>query len=276
MNNEVSVLFNKNLKSDHRVPTYLLTESGSNNQFDQISGVNNFCNWIMNLKIFNLTCKFYSIASFSRINTMNPNKCYFRHIQYETEDKIDISFLLKVENSVRQFNFSRNPTESLETLAVRISTNVQKAIKKANKKKGTAEQPNVEVTFSNAGDNPLPQETLCQDLFHLREPLKLQIYDQYYEVHFNSPWIVNINLPQSIMAGFPVHPEHMVTHFVTKEKTTFNWYKGVAINENGKEINDIHIKWEFIGTGPSYIPCPQDIGKKLKLACIPGSKCLPT
>lgn len=226
----------------------------------------------MNLKPFNLSCKFYSIVSFSRKNTMNLNKCYFRHIQNNTENKIDISFLLKLENSVRQFNFSRNPTESLETLAVRISANVEKAIKKVNKKKRNVEQPNVEVNFFNARDNPLPQETLCQDLFHLREPVKLKIYDQYYEPLFNAPLIVNISLPQSIMAGFPIYPEHMVTHFVKKEKTTFNWYTGAAINESGKEINDIHIKWEFVDTGPSYTPCPQDIGKKLKLECLPGSK----
>lgn len=223
----------------------------------------------MNLKFFKWTYKFYSIASISRKNTMNLNKCYFRQIQYENEDRVDISFLLKLENSVRQFNFSRNPTESLETLAVRISTNVQKAIKKAHKKKGNAEQSNIEVSFFNATD-PLPQKTLCQDLFFLREPLKLQIHDQYYEVLFNAPWIVNINLPQNIMAGYPIYPEHMVTHFVDKEKTTFNWYKGAAMNENGKENNPTHIKWEFVGTGPFYTPCPQDIGKKLKLECIPG------
>lgn len=203
---------------------------------------------------------------------MNLHKCYFRHIQNETENKIDISFLLTVKNSVRQFNLSRNPTESLESLAVRISANVQKAIKKGYKKKVNPEEPNIEVSFFNDRDNPLPQETLCQDLFHLKEPLRLKIYDQYYEALFNAPWIVSVNLPQSILAGFPVYPEHMVTHFVDKEKTTFNWYKGAAINENGKEINDIHIKWEFVINGPSYTPCSQDIGEKLKLECIPGSK----
>lgn len=207
---------------------------------------------------------------------MNLNKCYFRHIQNKTDDKIDISFLLKVENSVRQFNFSRSPMETLETLTVRISTNVQKAMKKAHKKKGNATQPNIEVNFFIDRDNPLPEKTVCQDLFHLREPLKLKVYDQYYEALFNAPWIVNMNLPQSILAGFLVHPEHMVTHFVDDEKTTFNWYKGTSMNESGKEINDIHIKWEFVGTGPSYTPCPQDIGKKLKLECIPGSKYLLT
>lgn len=214
--------------------------------------------------------KFYSIASVSRKSIMNLNKCYFRHLQNETEDKVDISFLLKVENSVRQFNFSRNPTESLETLAMRISTNVQKAVKKAHKKKASAEQSNIEVSFFNATDNPLPQNTLCKDLFHLRGPLKLKIYEQYYEALFNAPWIANINLPQCILAGFPLHPEHMVTYFVVKEKTIFNWYKGAVINENGKETSDIHIKWEFVDSGPFYIPGPQDIGKKLKLECIPG------
>lgn len=224
----------------------------------------------MNIKFLKWVCKYSSIASISRRNTMNLNKCYFRHIQNETEDKIDISFLLKVENSVRQFNFSRNPTESLETLAARISINVQKAIKKVNKKKGNTEQSNIEVYFFNATDNPVPQKTLCQDLFHVAEPLKLKIYDQFYEAVFNAPWVVSINLPQSILAGFPVYPAHFVTHFVDKKKTTFNWYRGAALNENGKEISDIHIIWELVGTGPSYTPSNQDIGKKLKLECIPG------
>lgn len=230
----------------------------------------------MNLKLFNWACKYYSsLASISRQNIMNQNKCYFRHIRNETEDKIDISFLFKVENSVRQFNFSRSPTESLKSLATRISTNVQKAIKKANKKKKNAEESNIEVNFVTAKDNPVPQQTLCKDLFNLGDPLKLKIYDQLYEAVFNAPWVVNINLPQSILAGFPVYPEHFVSHFIDKSKTTFNWYIGTAFNENGNEISDIHITWELVGNGRFYTPSPQDISKKLKLECIPGSIYLP-
>lgn len=50
----------------------------------------------------------------------------------------------------------------------------------------------------------------------------------------------------------------MVTNFVDKDKFTFIWYKG----ENDKVNNDVHLKWKFVGSGPSYIPCSQDIGKK--------------
>lgn len=202
---------------------------------------------------------------------MNLNKCYFRHIVNETEDKIGVSFLLKVENSVRQFNFGLNPSENLETLAERIGTSVQQAIKETNKKKENAQLSKIDVYFFDAQDKPLAQKTLCRDLFNLKEQLKLKIYDQYYEVLFNVPWVVNINLPQNIMTGFPVYPEDLVTNFVDTEKSTFNWYKG----ENDKEIVLFcHMKWEFVGSGPSYTPCSQDIGKKLKLRCIPGLKYL--
>lgn len=76
---------------------------------------------------------------------MNLSKYYFRHIVNEIEDKIGASFLLKVENSARQFNFGLNPSENLETLAERIGTNVQKAIKETNTEKENAELSKINV-----------------------------------------------------------------------------------------------------------------------------------
>ncbi|XP_049869288.1 2',5'-phosphodiesterase 12 [Pectinophora gossypiella] len=224
----------------------------------------------MVLRLRRWTYKFYSVFSISRTKTMNLEKCYFRHIQ--EEDKIDITFLFKVKDSMRQFNFSRKPTENLLTLFTRISTNVQKAVNKANKKKKKEDDLKIEVNFYDVKNNPIPEQATCQELFSYEGPLKLKVYDQEYEAIFNAPWIVSINLPQSILAGFPIYPENFCTYYTEKQTTIFNWYRGLPVNENGNVISDCHIKWDLVGNGFTYIPTAQDIGMKLKLECIPGNK----
>lgn len=202
---------------------------------------------------------------------MNLDKCYFRHIQ--SEEKVDITFLLKVKDSVRQFNFSRKPSETLETLLARIGTNVQKAVDKANKKKGKSEKSAINIKFYDALNKQIPENSTCHELFDLDGPLKLQIYDQVYEAVFNVPWVVSINLPQSILAGFPIYPENLIMQYADKEQSVFNWYSGISVNEGGNEISENHVKWELKGSGFSYTPSTDDVGMKIKVECIPGEHC---
>ncbi|XP_026738408.1 2',5'-phosphodiesterase 12-like [Trichoplusia ni] len=95
--------------------------------------------------------------------------------------------------------------------------------------------------------------------------------DNLYEVIFNSPWVVSMNLPQSILAGFPVYPENLELQYAVHEKCKFTWYKGSVLNDFGNEFNDRHIKWGLAGNTFIYTPPAQDIGLKLKLECLPGN-----
>ncbi|KAI8427746.1 hypothetical protein MSG28_002173 [Choristoneura fumiferana] len=218
-------------------------------------------------RVFSLSRKLYATSSISKTRTMNIEKCYFR--LNKLEDKVDLTFLLKVKETVRQFNFSRKPTESIENLRTRIGANVQKVVKKGIKKNSSCELQEVEVRFINGNNEHLPDTINCSDLFSLQEPLKLQVLDHFYEVVFNVPWIDSVSLPQSILSGFAVYPEHFTSQNTKKNECVFNWYTGVVQNDKGNKLSEIHIQWELVGCSHKYVPSVHDIGKKLKLECIP-------
>ncbi|CAK1549831.1 unnamed protein product [Leptosia nina] len=198
---------------------------------------------------------------------MNVNKCYFRHIP--DEDKIDISFLLQIKESIRQFNLSRKSSEHIESLCARIGTNVQKVVNKKSKKKDGKEDITVVVKIFDDKNNLLPEKYTCLELFQLEGPLKVKINDHIYDIVFNSPWIVNFNLPRSILVGFPVYPENLETCYSDKKLSVFNWYRGLVVNDKGNIIIDNHIDWKFIKSSFYYTPISDDIKMKLKLECIP-------
>lgn len=221
--------------------------------------ITRFCNWSHRL---------YSVLKISKTTTHNMDKCYFRYV--EQEEKVDITFLFKVKDSARQFNFSRNPSESVQTLLTRIETNIRKAINKAHKKKKNAvDDIEIEIKLYDT-DNPVPDAYTCKEIFNLKGPLNIKIYDTVYEAVFNAPWILNISLPQCILVGFMVYPDHFQTHYADKKECICKWYKGSDVNDKGNTVSDIHIKWELVGNGFTYTPTTQDVGMKLKLECTPS------
>ncbi|XP_063838831.1 2',5'-phosphodiesterase 12 isoform X1 [Ostrinia nubilalis] len=210
----------------------------------------------------------FSSLNISKTKAMNSEKCYFRYIQ--KEETVDITFLYKIKDSVRQFNFSRKPTETLQNVFVRIATNIQKAIKKADKKKAKEGLNDIEIKLVNV-HNDISEQSSCLDLFNTKEPIHLKFGDQMFRAVFNAPWVVNINLPQSILMGFPVYPDHLALQYASKETSLFKWYTGFDKNEKGNEMSPFHIKWELVGESYTYTPTAQDVGKKLKIECIPGN-----
>ncbi|XP_075992185.1 2',5'-phosphodiesterase 12 [Anticarsia gemmatalis] len=213
--------------------------------------------------------RFFSTV-ISKSSAMNMNRCYFRYVQQE--DKIDISFLLDIKGSARQFNFSRNPSESLQILLGRIKTNIQKVINKANKKKKNSENDeDIQIQFCDADNKVIDEHSTCKELFQYSGPVKLKMLNNEYEVVFNSPWVLTMNLPQSILAGFPVYPENFETQYTKFDKCLFKWYTSITTNSQGRELNDSHLKWNLTGNTYSYTPSTEDIGMKLKLECTPGN-----
>ncbi|XP_053619653.1 2',5'-phosphodiesterase 12 isoform X2 [Plodia interpunctella] len=212
--------------------------------------------------------KLHTLVSISKTKAMNLEKCYFRYVQ--DEERIDISFLLKVKDSVRQFNFSRKPTEQLETTLNRIGANINKVIKKGGKKKNT-DIPDVEVRIFDNKNEAIGAKSTCMDLFSLQTPIKLKVDDQVYEAVFNVPWVVSVSLPACVLAGFPVQPEHLVLQHADRGRCRYHWFRGLSVNDKGNEIIENHIKWELVGESFSYTPTNDDVGKKLKLECTPGN-----
>ncbi|XP_068620853.1 2',5'-phosphodiesterase 12 [Battus philenor] len=224
----------------------------------------------MNLRLTSLTRK-YSIIKVSKTCIMNTNKCYFRYIQ--GDEKIDISFKFKVENSLRQFNFSRRHNENIQSLISRIETNVQKYLtkKKGKKDKANVDNNKIKIALLDRNDQEISGDHTCMDLFTMNGPLKLEILNNFYEVVFNAPCILNITLPKSLLVGFPVYPENFKTIYTLPKHSSFKWFKGHCFNDKGNGISDIHIKWMLVGNNYSYVPNTEDVGMKLKLECIPGN-----
>lgn len=218
--------------------------------------------------LLNWSQRFYS-AVISKSKTMNMNRCYFRYVPQE--DKVDISLLLDIKGSVRQFNFSRKPSESLQVLLGRIKTNVLKVVNKGNKKKKNSEcVDDIQVELCDSNNQVINEQSTCKELFSRNDPVILKLLNKDYEVIFNSPWVLSMNLPQSILAGFPVYPENFETQYTKHEKCLFEWYKGLPTNDKGQDINETHIKWSEVGNSYIYTPSTEDIGMKLKLQCTPG------
>lgn len=215
-----------------------------------------------------LSQRLYSTVRLSS-RTMNTNRCYFRYVQQE--DKVDISFLLDIKGTVRQFNFSRNPSESIQVLLHRIKTNILKVVNKANKKKKSEESEDIPLKLYSNNNEIINENSTCKELFTWNSPVKLKMLDKEYEVVFNSPWVLNLSLPQSILAGFPVYPEHFETQYAKQQKCLFHWYTGQDKNDQGNKISEMHIKWNLNCENYFYIPTVKDIGMKLKLECIPGN-----
>lgn len=202
---------------------------------------------------------------------MKSNKCYFRYTQ--KEEKVDITFLLDIKGSARQFNFSRKPTETLQVLLNRMKTNIQKVIDKGNKKKKVSKEDGegaLQLELYDSNGVLINENSTCNNLFNMKGPIKLKMSDSFYEVVFNSPWVVSMNLPQSILAGFPVQPQNLETQYAEQDKCTFNWYKGLPLNEKGQSVSEKQIQWKLTGNKFIYTPDTQDVGMKLKLECIPG------
>lgn len=195
------------------------------------------------------------------------NKCYFRYM--EQEEKVDISFIFQVKDSARQFNFSRNPSEAVQTLSTRIEANIKKAISKTMKKKNAANEIEIGLKLYDT-TGPIPDTYTCKELFNIKAPINIKIYDTVYEAVFNAPWVLNISLPQSLLVGFTVIPENFQTLYAVQDECIYTWYKGLDVNDKGKTVSEIHIKWELVGNGFTYTPTPQDVGMKLKLECIPS------
>lgn len=223
------------------------------------------------IRYLNIARNLCSVANISKYNKMNMDKCYFRYIQ--ADEAVDITFLSNIKDSVRQFNFSRKPTETLQTLFLRISTNMQKAIKKAYKKKAP-EASDVNVQLMDLSDDSINEQSTCLDLFKAVGPVHLKINNHIYEAVFNPPWVSSLQLPHIILSGFPVYPEHVTVQYANIDLCLFKWYKGCSLKHIKNELNESQKEWALVKEGVSYTPTAQDIGMTLKVECTPGKWCV--
>ncbi|XP_044752653.1 2',5'-phosphodiesterase 12 [Coccinella septempunctata] len=193
---------------------------------------------------------------------LKMDKAYFRKL----EDLQQFSFTFQYENAElkvnRQFNFVRQISEPLSAFLTRLETNVDKVIKKKNKKKDPTTIPsNLNIGFTVNGMNV--QNGTCEEIFTLTNAVQLRILDKVFDVIINSPWIDSLGIPSSILAGFPTYPNKFEAYNTDSKESDFIWYT----SKDGKT-------WSEQAKGFMFTPGNDLIDCYLKLSCTPRHKSL--
>ncbi|XP_055913295.1 2',5'-phosphodiesterase 12 [Eupeodes corollae] len=212
------------------------------------------------------------------------NKVYFRNEPGTTELQISFRYKNPEKNVDREFNFCRTMDENIDDALVRIRNNISKELNKKSKKKQKKSKQSQEDTSSNIP--PVVQNSESQEvavdfikcneklssitfaeMISDSKELSLKVFDENLEVVVNNPWVCNLVLPQSILAGFIVYPSKMELQFSERKHSIGTWYKGKKPSSGNLQ----QIEWIKCGIGLSYTTSTADIGYLIKLELQPGN-----
>lgn len=161
----------------------------------------------------------------------------------------------------------RDQDEPLGRALARISHNITKNQGKGKKKKQQrveeqSDTPQVRLLF---GEEAVEESVLNSEAW--TDGAVLCVGELQYTVLRNPPSLTSAELPRSVMAGFPVCPK-LQLEFANMEDCEFTWFK-----ENpGADSDD---NWTEVGSGRVFVPSNEDIGRRLRLRCLPkdGTRC---
>lgn len=96
----------------------------------------------------------------------------------------------------------------------------------------------------------------------------LKIGDAIYEVHFNTPFVRNLTLPDYIICGCILRP-HFMFECATLEDSIFTWYRSRhnVVDNDGCDTTE----WIKVGHTFHYLVSSEDVGCYLKVVCSPRS-----
>ncbi|KAM9374723.1 2',5'-phosphodiesterase 12 [Phaethornis superciliosus] len=193
-----------------------------------------------------------------------------------SEPKLSLRLVLP-DGSAR--HMQRDQAEPLGRALARIATNTAKGHAKAAKKskkaraedgsagEAAAETPAVRL-FTRDGEavaEEVPNAAAWQD------GAVLQIGEAQYRVERNPPALTELQLPRSLLAGFPVCPK-VSTEFAAPQHCLFRWYRQQRPEADGEAAaGDGGPGWvEVAGTERVFTPSNALVGLRLKLRCTPG------
>ncbi|KAF3690268.1 2',5'-phosphodiesterase 12 [Channa argus] len=186
------------------------------------------------------------------------------------EPKLTISFSLDGSHK----HMLRDQDEPLGKALVRISSGAIKSQGKAKKsKKNQVQQPckaSEPVVVKLYLDGHEVPDTV-QNSEAWQDGAVLQVGNVKYSVQRNPPILTTVELPVSLLAGFPVCPK-LEVEFGNIEDCEFTWYKAnipATSTEAAGEGQAQDTSWIQVGCGRVHIPSNQDIGCRLKLLCTP-------
>lgn len=60
--------------------------------------------------------------------------------------------------------------------------------------------------------------------------LILRILEDDFKITYNLPWVVNVALPTSILAGFILYPCKLELYHANKNQSQGIWYRGLMVS----------------------------------------------
>lgn len=216
-----------------------------------------------NLHMFRKLSKILQFQSrYSHLYVFKMDKAYLRHIEDYTKFEISFKYQNADPKVDRQFNLTRQMQEPVKAFLDRVATNVDKVLnKKAKKKKGNNGEEKMECAVKTSlmeKGTEVNYETKCEDVFKEGTDLVLNINNSTYNVIVNAPWVSNVALPKSILAGFPVYPIKFDHSYTNLAESTLTWY-----------VSSDKVNWSKVGEGYLYEPKNSEINSHIKLSVLP-------
>ncbi|XP_051874911.1 2',5'-phosphodiesterase 12 [Pristis pectinata] len=177
------------------------------------------------------------------------------------EAKMTISF--ELDGGHRRLE--REQSECLRAALARIANNVLKAQTRPKKgrKAAAAAQAQAQATAPDVslhlGEEAVPGDTRNAEAW--QDGAVLQVGEGRYQVQRNPPTVTRLELPASILAGFPVCPQVQI-EFGQPAESRFEWLR--------EAVGTGTCTWEPAASGRVFTPGNSLIGSKLKLRCSPG------
>ncbi|XP_056632626.1 2',5'-phosphodiesterase 12 isoform X1 [Diorhabda sublineata] len=204
----------------------------------------------------------FQVNRFIHKYIFNMEKAYLRHVENGSQFELTLKFSNPELRVDRLFNFNRKLEENIDTFSSRVASNIEKIVKKKNKKKSDAGEVGINIDVMVLLNNSeVSKDKTCEEIFQADNDIVLKIMGKEYKVIVNSPWVDKLSLPISILAGFPTYPTKFETVFTDKLLSQFTWSKSVD------EKN-----WTIVGNDYIYQPQNEDINNYLKLTCIPKNE----
>lgn len=200
---------------------------------------------------------------------MPENKVVVTH--EENASVVGISFRYKNEVSQidRTFNLQRSIDEQLSNVLTRISSNIAKvANKKKNKNKNNIVEIPVKLVKTVDEADVADEGVSCHQAFVAKaDEHNLVIGEDKYSIDVNPPIVKTVDLPKSMMAGFPVYPNKFEVMFADKESCVLDWFKSdlkfEAVKEAQNNLNQV--VWLTVNSGYNCNTTNDDIGRLIKV-----------
>ncbi|RWS02555.1 phosphodiesterase 12-like protein [Dinothrombium tinctorium] len=200
----------------------------------------------------------------------------------ENDESVYFNFYYKLNANDRLYTFKRSKEEALHFWFNRIRMKISEKIERKKKKK---QQKLSEQNDSNEVENiniylKYNNTIVDENLTHSqawRDGLTFIVGESSYNVVVNAPAVTTLKLPKIIMAGFKIYPT-LAVEFCKINECKFSWFRKrlphekllkSPLDSENKEKSGFG-GWFLVGNEYWYEPTKEDIGRVIKLRCLPA------